>query len=41
MCDDDSLCAETVLNLFKISDIMSCLNIGISIQVIITKFYAK
>ena len=41
MCDDDSLCVETVLNLFKISDFMSCLNIGISIQVIITKFYVK
>ena len=41
MCEDDSLCVETILNLFKISDIMSCLNIGISIQVIITKFYAK
>ena len=41
MCDDDSLCVETILNLFKILDIMSCLNIGISIQVIITKSYVK
>ena len=29
------------LNLFKISDFMSCLNTGISIQVIFTKFYVK
>ena len=41
MCDDDPLCVEIVLNIFKISDFMSCLNIGISIQVIITKFYVK
>ena len=35
------LCVEIVLNLFKISNFMSWLNIGISIQVIITKFYVK
>ena len=36
-----SLCWNSFFNIFKISDIMSCLNIGISIQVIITKFYVK
>ena len=35
-----SLCWNS-LNLFKISHFMSCLNIDISIQVIITKFYVK
>ena len=35
-----SLCWNS-FELIQISDIMSCLNIGISIQVIITKFYVK